>query len=131
MSVHSESPALPLRVVELRVPRSGAGRPRRTPDARLADETFSARAHLQELRSRGITAVIPAPADRIGHRKERGCGGRPVSFDADRYVVERGSARLKDWRGLATRYDEHVAHHRGRHGPRRRPPPALTDGRHR
>jgi transposase len=62
--------------------------------------------------------VIPEPADQIGHRKNRGSrGGRPVTFDADRYrgrnVVERGFNRLKNWRGLATRYDKHVVHYRG------------------
>jgi putative transposase len=113
-----DSPALPLLLAELRVPRCGPGRPRTTPDALLADKAYSARAHRQELRSRGITAVIPEPADQIGHRKNRGSrGGRPVTFDADRYrgrnVVERGFNRLKNWRGLATRYDKHVVHYRG------------------
>jgi putative transposase len=84
----------------------------------LADKAYSARAHRERLRSRGITAVIPEPADQIGHRRNRGSrGGRPVNFDADRYrgrnVVERGFNRLKNWRGLATRYDKHVVHYRG------------------
>jgi putative transposase len=79
--------------------------------------------HQQSLRSRGITAVIPEPADQTGHRKNRGSrGGRPVSFDSDRYrgrnyrsrnVVERDVNRLRNWRGLATRHDEHAAHHCG------------------
>ncbi len=65
------------------------------------------------LRSRGITTVISEPADQIGHRNKRGSrGGRPVDFDADRYrgrnVVERGFNRIKNWRGLAARYDRHV-----------------------
>ena len=100
------------------MPRRGPGRTRTTQDALIADKAYSARAHRQKLRSRGITAIIPEPADQIGYRRNRGSrGGRPVSFDADRYrgrnVVERGFNRLKNWRGLATRYDKHVVHYRG------------------
>ena len=36
--------------------------------------------------------------------------GRPPKFDAEKYrgrnVIERGYCRLKQWRGLATRYDK-------------------------
>ena len=87
---------------------------RRSPNA--GRTCLRGRAHRQKLRSRGITAVIPEPADQIGHRKDRGSrGGRPVSFDADRYRngVQRGFDRLKNWRGPATRYDKHVVHYRG------------------
>jgi transposase len=58
--------------------------------------------------TRSATARIEAPAAR---------GGRPVNFDADRHrgrnVVERGFNRLKNWRGLATRYEKHVMLYRG------------------
>ncbi len=113
-----DSPTLPVLLDALRVPRLGPGRPRTTPEALLGDKAYSARAHRQHLRARGITTVIPEPADQIGHRKNRGSrGGRPVNFDADRYrgrnVVERGFNRLKNWRGLATRYDKHVLIYRG------------------
>jgi hypothetical protein len=38
------------------------------------------------LRDRGITPVIPEPADQAGHRKRRGSrGGRPPAFDAVDY----------------------------------------------
>ena len=58
-----------------------------------------------------IEAVIAEPRDQQGHRKRRGSrGGRPPKFDADKYrgrnVIERGYCRLKQWRGLATRYDK-------------------------
>ena len=70
------------------------------------------------LRSRGITAVIPEPKDQIGHRARRGSrGGRPVGFDVEDYkhrnVVERAFNHLKQWRGLATRYDKHAITYRG------------------
>ena len=62
--------------------------------------------------------MIPEPADQIGHRKKRGSrGGRPVDFDVEDYkgrnVVERAFNKLKNWRGLATRYDKHALTYRG------------------
>ena len=85
---------------------------RRTrPDAVLGDKAYPSRANRALLRSRKIEAVIPEPSDQQGHRLRRGSkGGRPPKFDALKYkgrnVIERGSARLKQWRGLATRYDK-------------------------
>lgn len=87
------------------------GRPRTRPDRLRGDKAYSSRAIREHLRQRGITAVIPEPADQIGHRKRRGSrGGRPPAFDAvdyrNRNVVERRFCHLKQWRGLATRYDK-------------------------
>ena len=85
---------------------------RRTrPDAVLGDKAYSSKANRALLRSRRIEAVISEPSDQQGHRLRRGSkGGRPPKFDALKYkgrnVVERGYARLKQWRGLATRYDK-------------------------
>jgi transposase len=43
-------------------------------------------------------------------------GGRPPDFDANTYkrrnVVERAFGRLKQWRGIATRYDKHARNYR-------------------
>ncbi|KPI20891.1 hypothetical protein OV450_7731 [Actinobacteria bacterium OV450] len=77
----------------------------------LADRTYSSRAIRRHLRRRGIRAVIPQPADQIGHRLRRGrAGARPPGFDAETYqernAVERCIARLKQWRGLAMRADK-------------------------
>lgn len=107
------SPALPRLLAGLRVPRLGRGRPR--PDAVCADKAYSARPHRALLRFRGITAVIVEPADQLQRRKNRGSrGGRPVHFDAKhRNVVERAFNQLKNWRGLATRYDKHALTYRG------------------
>ena len=82
------------------------------------DKAYSSRGHRMLLRSRGITAVIPEPADQAGHRKRRGSrGGRPVGYDVQDYkqrnVVERFFNRLKNWRGLASRYDKHALVYRG------------------
>jgi transposase len=61
--------------------------------------------------------VIPEPDDQKGHRKRRGSrGGRPVALDTESYrgrnVVERRFCDLKQWRGLATRYDKHAITYR-------------------
>jgi hypothetical protein len=34
----------------------------------MGDEAYSTRVHREHLRSRGITAVIPEPADQLAHR---------------------------------------------------------------
>ena len=113
-----DSPALPRLLAELKVHRDGPGRPRSTPEALRADKAYSSRAIRASLRARGITAVIPEPKDQIGHRRRRGSrGGRPVAFNAEDYknrnVVERGFNSLKNWRGLATRYDKYAITFRG------------------
>lgn len=96
---------------ELRVPRPGAGRPRRRPDAVLADKAYSSRAIRRGLRGRGIRTVIPERADQKANRLRRGqAGGRPPAFDRELYkgrnVVERCFGRLKQFRAIATRFDK-------------------------
>lgn len=102
---------LPL-MKQLRVKRS-TGRPRTRPDALRADKAYSSRAIRGHLRARKIKAVIPEPDDQKGNRRRRGSrGGRPVGLDAadykNRNVIERHYCHLKQWRGLATRYDKHA-----------------------
>ena len=102
---------LPL-LQHLRVGRN-VGRPRTRPDAVRGDKAYSSRAIRTHLRDRGIKAVIPEPDDQKGHRKRRGsCGGRPVGLDSadyqNRNVIERHYCHIKQWRGLATRYDKHA-----------------------
>lgn len=103
--------SLPLLLGELRVPRAGAGRPCTTPTMLLGDKAYSSRAIRATLKARGITAVIPERRDQQEHRRRRGsAGGRPSKFDPvaykNRNVVERSFALLKQWRGLATRFDK-------------------------
>lgn len=106
---------LPL-LEQLRVPRP-LGRPRTRPDAVRGDKAYSSRAIRSHLRGRGIKAVIPEPRDQQGHRKRRGSrGGRPVGLDTvdykNRNVIERHFCHIKQWRGLATRYDNHATVYR-------------------
>jgi len=113
-----DSPALPLLLEQLRVARSGPGRPRTTPTRLRGDKAYSSRGTRSRLRARGIVAVIPQPADQAGHRKNKGSrGGRPVSYDIQDYkqrnVVERFFNWMKNWRGLASRYDKHALVYRG------------------
>ena len=109
---------LPVLLAALEIPRIGPGRARTRPDALLADKAYSSRGHRALLRSRRIKAVIPEPADQISHRKRKGShGGRPVSYDRDHYksrnVIERGFNNVKQWRGLASRYDKLAVNYRG------------------
>lgn len=106
-----DSPMFAHLMAGLRVPRLHGGRPRTRPVAVLGDKAYSSRANRAHLRRRGIVAVIPEPADQVRNRQRRGRGGgRPVNFDKDRYkgrnVVERSFNVVKNWRGLATRYDK-------------------------
>ncbi|WP_430378163.1 IS5 family transposase [Streptomyces sp. B1-3] len=105
-----DAPAFTDVMARLRVPRQ-RGRPRTRPDVVLADKAYSSRAICSHLRKRGIRAVIPVPADQRGHRPRRGSrGGRPPVFDREAYkqrnTVERCINRLKQWRGIATRYEK-------------------------
>ncbi|MFF4999646.1 IS5 family transposase [Streptomyces sp. NPDC000656] len=105
-----DAPAFPDFMARLRVPRR-RGRPRTRPDVVLADKAYSSRAIRDHLSKRGIRAVIPIPADQRGHRLRRGSrGGRPPAFDREAYkernTVERCINRLKQWRGIATRYEK-------------------------
>ncbi len=101
------SPALPVLLNQLRIPRLGAGRPRTTPEALRGSKAYSAKAQHDHLRARGVRVVIPEKTDQQANRKNRGSrGGRPVGVDAEDYknrnVVERAFNKLKNWRGLAT-----------------------------
>ncbi|MFG2631743.1 IS5 family transposase [Streptomyces sp. NPDC048473] len=102
---------LPLVLGDIRVPRLGRGRPRTTPDALLGDKAYSSKQIRADLMARGIRAVIPERTDQQANRKRKGRGGgRPRTLDAESYkrrnVVERSFNLLKQWRGLATRYDK-------------------------
>jgi transposase len=102
----------------IRVPRAGAGRPRTRPDRVMADKAYSSRANRTLLRRRGIAHTIPEPADQQANRIRRGSrGGRPCGFDPDAYrgrnTVERDWNKLKQWRGIATRYDKTATNYRG------------------
>ncbi|MFD0883328.1 IS5 family transposase [Streptosporangium algeriense] len=95
----------------IRVPRATTGRPRTRPEHVIADKGYSSRAIRAYLRRRHIPATIPERADQIAGRVRRGSrGGRPPLFSRELYkrrnVVERCFNRLKQFRGLATRYDK-------------------------
>jgi transposase len=114
----NDAPVFEHLMSHLRVARGGRGRPRTRPQRVRADKAYSSRAIRNQLRRRKIIAVIPQPSDQIGHRKRRGsAGGRPPAFDAADYkgrnVIERGFNVVKQWRGLATRYDKLAVVYRG------------------
>ncbi|WP_399441020.1 IS5 family transposase [Streptomyces sp. WAC08241] len=105
-----DAPAFTQVMAGIRVARPN-DRPRTRPTTVLADKACSSRAIREHLRKRRIRAVIPQPADQIANRKRLGGkGGRPPVFDKTAYkqrnTVERCINKLKQWRGLATRYDK-------------------------
>ncbi|PNE39467.1 transposase [Streptomyces noursei] len=96
---------------KIRVPRTGAGRPRRLPDSVGADKAYSNSLIRSYLRRRGIRHVIPEKSDTKSARLRRGSrGGRPPGFDKTRYkarnTIERAINKLKHFRAVATRYDK-------------------------
>ena len=99
----------------IRVPRPGnCGRPRKRPDHLLADKGYSYLSCRDQLRRRGIPHTIPERQDQRERRARH--PGRPLQFDKERYrrrnVVERCINRLKQWRGLATRFEKRAANYR-------------------
>lgn len=91
----------------------GSPRGRRRAVRLLADKAYSHVSTRRELRRRRIRHTIPERCDQREHRASRGSrGGRPPSFDPVRYAqrntIERSIGRLKQWRGIATRYDKYA-----------------------
>lgn len=100
---------------DIRVPRPGGrGRPRARPDRLIADKGYRYPRGRRLLRQRGIPHTIPERRDQRARRAAQ--PGRPLSFAkaiyARRTVVERCNNRLKQWRGLATRYEKRAVHYR-------------------
>ena len=99
----------------IRVPRAGGrGRPRTRPDRVIADKGYSYPRCRRLLRERQIPHTIPERCDQRAQRAAR--PGRPLAFNpivyARRNVVERCINRLKQWRGLATRYEKRALNYR-------------------
>lgn len=97
--------------------RVGPGRPRKRPEHRIANKAYSHPSTRRALRRRSIAHTIPEKRDQKAQRLKRGsAGGRPPTFDRDRYkqrnVVERWLNRLKQFRALATRYAKRAAYYR-------------------
>ena len=92
----------------IRVPRQGKGRPRKRPSQLIADRGYSYAPCRLLLTQRGIPHTIPERKDQRIRRSKR--PGRPLSFSkklyASRNVIERCINRLKQWRGIATRYEK-------------------------
>ena len=114
----NDAPVFEHLLTHLRVDRLGRGRARTRPHRIRADKAYSSRAIRTQLRRRRITAVIPQPSDQLTHRRRRGsAGGRPPAFDVEDYkgrnVIERAFNIVKQWRGLATRYDKLAVVYRG------------------
>ncbi|MDQ0378930.1 transposase [Amycolatopsis thermophila] len=100
----------------IQVARIGPGRPRCRPEMVIADKAYSHPSTQQAMRNRRIRFTSPEREDQIARRAAEGFrGGRPPAFDAEAYqrrnVVERCFNRLKQFRGLATRYAKRAAYY--------------------
>ncbi|MBA3492367.1 MAG: IS5 family transposase [Rubrobacteraceae bacterium] len=90
------------------------GRPRKRPSHLLAERGYSYERCRRLLRKRGVSHTIPERKD----QKERRAGrpGRRPGFDREAYrrrnVVERCVNKLKQWRGIATRYEKRADNYR-------------------
>lgn len=94
----------------IRVPGK-RGRPRKRPQQLACDKGYSYPKCRRALRRRGIRHVIPERKEQREQRQARGAlGGRAPRFekaiDQERSWAERGVNRLKQWRGIATRYEK-------------------------
>lgn len=80
------------------------GNMKRRGHAVLADKAYSGHALRNELKSKGIKAIIP----RKSNEKMASDGRSQLDRDAyrNRNVVERCFGRLKEYRRIATRYDK-------------------------
>ncbi len=88
-----------------------------------ADKAYSRRKNRDMRQARAIKVVIPEKSDAIARRQTKGsAAGRPLDFDAQGYknrnVVERAFNKLKNWRGLATRYDKYALTEAASYWPR-------------
>lgn len=98
----------------IRIARPGPGRPRTRPEHLIADKGYSTGKIRTYLRKRRIAHTIPERSDQLAVRTRRGhrrCGFDPSVYRL-RNVVERCFSRLKQWRGIATRYDKLARHYR-------------------
>lgn len=77
----------------------------------LADKAYTGHANRDYVSGRGVKVTIPERDDQEANRARRGAAcGRPRAFDTETYhgrnVVEHCFNKLKNWRGIATPYDE-------------------------
>ena len=70
------------------------------PEALLADKGYDSDAFVETLEKRGVTPVIPSKANRREPRKT------DFALYCERNLVERFFNKLKQYRGVATRYDK-------------------------
>jgi transposase len=70
------------------------------PEALLADKGYDSDAFIETLENRSVTPVIPSKANRKNPRKT------DFALYCERNLVERFFNKLKQYRGVATRYDK-------------------------
>ena len=98
----------------IRVPRrAGAGGPGKRPDHLIADKGYSYSACRQLAAPPGIPHTIPERRDqRRGGQGPGAAAALRCGAVQRRNVAERGIGHLKQWRGVATRYEKRAANYR-------------------
>ena len=95
------------------MPGSFSASPRKRPEHLIADKGYTYPSCRRLLRRRGIRHTVPERRDHGKCRRRR--PGKQSSFEATTYarrnVVERRVNRLKQWRGIATRYEKRAVNY--------------------
>ena len=98
-------------------PEGSRGRPRKRPERLIADKGYSYPSCWALLRRRGIPYTIPERRDQR-ERRSRRPGRPPAGFDDTATYLREAQRvrevynRLKQWRGVATRYEKRAANYR-------------------
>jgi transposase len=91
-----------LTLAQVRVPRSGRGRPKSKPQRLIADRAYDSDPLRQRLRARGIELICPHRYNRI---KPAAQDGRALRRYRRRWKAERTFAWLGNFRRLVVRYE--------------------------
>jgi transposase len=101
-----EAPQFEALIAHGAVPRSRRGRPRKRPTRVVADKGYSSKAIRHFLRRRGIRYTIPRRSN------ERRSGPFDRTIYRTRNQVERLINKLKQFRRVATRYEQYAENYR-------------------
>ena len=103
----------------IRVPRSGAGRPRQKPPRLIGDRGYDSDPARERLDKRGITFIVPYQDNRTTRQYE---DGRHLRRYRRRWIIERTFAWVGSFRRLLIRHDRFTSVARSCTSPQRSSP---------
>jgi transposase len=107
--IDSASPAeiklLDKTLAELRVPRTGPGRPRTRPKRVIGDKAYDSDPARERLKRRGISLLSP---HRKNHKNVNRQDDRLWDHYSNRYTIERTFSRITAFRRIVVRYENHI-----------------------